>query len=179
MSRVPNRSAAVLNAADIDAEGVHRGLHFTMIAPSLIRNPAISRDAKALYALIATYADVKERDCYPSRARLARELNCTARSVTNWLNELVLYGVLAIEERRREDGGRSSNLYRLLDGNMILRDAKSQMDPDWVDAPEVEIESERDAAMAVGRRPAFIKGDDSGWPYNRTPAQHEASGSTW
>jgi hypothetical protein len=71
----------------------------------VMENQKISRDAKALYALLQSYTGASEY-CWPSQARLADGLGCTERSVINWLHELEENGLLRVE---RETG--KSNRY--------------------------------------------------------------------
>lgn len=65
--------------------------------------------AKALLALLATYAD-RDGRCFPSRERLALELATSQRTVARLLAELVKAGVVA----RTQPGKRSVALTRII-----------------------------------------------------------------
>ncbi len=70
------------------------------------------RERVTLLAL-AKHAD-GEGVCHPSHGRLAGMLGVGRRTVMRWLGALEERGLLAVEKRRRKDGGRSSNSYRLM-----------------------------------------------------------------
>ena len=68
---------------------------------------------------ISVYMYLKERsdkggECYPSIKTIAKELNLSRNMVKRAINDLMQAGFLQTEKRMRENGGRSSNLYRLL-----------------------------------------------------------------
>lgn len=98
-----------------------RALPFAKVPTRVIRDASVSRDARILYALLATYADIDERVCFPSKRTLAEDLACTPRSIQNWTTELVQAGYLRVAERERKDGGRTSNLYILDDYDEVHR----------------------------------------------------------
>lgn len=56
----------------------------------------------------------KEGECYPSIKTMERELNFSRNTVKRGINDLIQAGYVQREKRMRENGGRSSNLYRLL-----------------------------------------------------------------
>jgi len=58
------------------------------IIPDFIRRRPISAQAKFLYGLLCDYAREKDH-CWPSHARLADDIGCSASSVKNYLAELV------------------------------------------------------------------------------------------
>lgn len=53
--------------------------------------------------------------CYPAIGTIARELGISRRTVERGIQDLILAGFLTKEQRFRENGGKSSLLYTLLD----------------------------------------------------------------
>lgn len=53
--------------------------------------------------------------CYPAIGTIARELGLLRRTVERGIQDLNLVGFLTKEQRFRENGGKSSLLYTLLD----------------------------------------------------------------
>lgn len=77
------------------------------------RQQAGGTGPKGLLLLLADYAD-SEHSCYPGQARLAGELECSERSVREWL--AILEGRHLVRRRarmRRNGRGRSSDRYIL------------------------------------------------------------------
>lgn len=68
----------------------------------------------ALYCALAMYAN-KTRECWPSRATLARQLAVSEQTVGKYLSKLEEVGLVRIEPRFDEDGRQTSNLYVLVD----------------------------------------------------------------
>jgi hypothetical protein len=86
---------------------------FGVVVQTVMNNPRIGIVPKALYALMATYADRTGR-CYPSVQTLASGLGCTPRTVQRALADLVEAKVIR-REVRFTGGRQSSNLYVLRD----------------------------------------------------------------
>ena len=68
---------------------------------------------------VAVYMYLKDRTnkdgiCWPSIKTIARELKLSRATVCRALDDLCEVGLLEKSERWRENGGRTSNLYRLL-----------------------------------------------------------------
>ena len=68
---------------------------------------------------VAVYMYLKDRTnkdgiCWPSIKTIARELKLSRATVSRALDDLCEVGLLEKSERWRENGGRTSNLYRLL-----------------------------------------------------------------
>ena len=55
----------------------------------------------------------KDGKCWPAIKTIARELNLSPSTVKRALNDLCQAGLLTKETRWRENGGLTSNLYRL------------------------------------------------------------------
>lgn len=81
------------------------------VSVGVLTNPAISPQAKGLYAVLAGYAEWDSRVCHVGRDRLAKDLNASVRSVSLWMKELYGWGVL---DRKHRGLGRSRET-RLLD----------------------------------------------------------------
>jgi DNA-binding transcriptional regulator PaaX len=84
-------------------------------------NPGISAQAKGLYLLLTTYADARQRVCWPSVATLAEGMGCSDRTIKTLLAELVREGVV----ERSAQGGRTtrrSSVTRLLDYIVVTDD---------------------------------------------------------
>ena len=56
----------------------------------------------------------KEGTCYPSIGTISKELTLSRNTVKRGIDDLIKAGFIQKETRLRENGGRSSNLYRLL-----------------------------------------------------------------
>ena len=72
----------------------------------------VSHRARAVYMYLKDRA-VKDGKCWPAIKTIAKEMNLSSSTVKRALNELCQAGLLVKETRWRENGGRTSNLYRL------------------------------------------------------------------
>jgi len=68
--------------------------------------------AKSVYMYLRDRAD-KDGKCYPAIGTIARELNLSRSTVKRAILDLETGGYLQKEQRWRENGGKSSNLYFL------------------------------------------------------------------
>jgi hypothetical protein len=66
-----------------------------------------------LYA-IARNVDWETGEGYPKQATLARMAKCCPRTLRTYLRKLADDGLIEVSERKRDDGGQSSNLIRLV-----------------------------------------------------------------
>lgn len=77
--------------------------------------------------LLIALADECRRDgstCFPSRRYLTDIVEVTPRAITKYLGELEEAGLVRREERLRDNGGRSSNIYHLaIDADAVARAA--------------------------------------------------------
>lgn len=80
--------------------------------PEWLLDSDASDRAIRLYALLATYAD-RNGSSFPGRAKIAKRLGCGETAYKSAVRELVRVGALDVEDRYREDGARTSNLYTL------------------------------------------------------------------
>ena len=78
--------------------------------PEWVLYSGVSDRAVRLYCVLRRFADEQE-EAYPSRKSLAELMGCSTDSVDRACIELEEIGALDRSERRREDGGRTSNLY--------------------------------------------------------------------
>lgn len=86
---------------------------FASTPVTLVRDPELSANAKALYAVIWSYSDERDRDAFPGRKTLAAHLAVSVDTVDRAIRELVAYGALAVEHGF--DGDRqTTNTYRIL-----------------------------------------------------------------
>ena len=69
--------------------------------------------AIAVYLYLRGRAN-KEGVCWPAIPTMARELKMSESTIRRALRDLVREGFLVIEERQRESGANSSNLYTLI-----------------------------------------------------------------
>ena len=60
---------------------------FGIVSYDIISDPELSSKAKGLYALLCCYAD-KNRICFPTKSRLADELNVSNKTIKRYLKEL-------------------------------------------------------------------------------------------
>lgn len=68
--------------------------------------------ARAVYMYLHDRAD-KDGKCYPAIGTIARELKLSRSTVKRAITDLEQSGRLRKEQRWRENGGKSSNLYYL------------------------------------------------------------------
>ena len=70
--------------------------------------------AKAVYMYLKDRSD-KKVQCYPSIGTIAKDLHISRRTVERAIADLVQEGFLKKEQRWRENGGRSSLLYTIIE----------------------------------------------------------------
>lgn len=68
--------------------------------------------ARAVYMYLSDRSD-KEGKCYPAIGTIAKELNLSRSTVKRALADLEKSGYLRKEQRWRENGGKSSNMFYL------------------------------------------------------------------
>ena len=71
-----------------------------------------SHRARAVYMYLKDRAD-RDSKCWPAIQTIAKELGLSSSTVKRALDELCQSGLLTKETRWRENGGRTSNLYRI------------------------------------------------------------------
>lgn len=75
--------------------------------------------AKTVYMYLKDRCN-RENQCYPAIGTIARELRLSRRTVERAISDLVKAGFLVKEQRWRENGGRSSLLYTLIEPKNAL-----------------------------------------------------------
>jgi len=115
-----------------------RGEPFVMIPTSIVRDTTLTVFAKAVYAVLASYASRETAECWPSVYRLSVDSCCSERTVQKGIAELVEAGLI-IRERRTEQGSNEpkSNLYRVLGTAGDAPPTAGDTVPTAGDAPEV------------------------------------------
>lgn len=87
---------------------------FSMI-PKWVMISDLSSGAIRLYGVLMCYADNKTHEAYPSRKTLADDMQLKrVRSVDTYIEELVEFGALIVNKRKRKDGSYMSSLYTLI-----------------------------------------------------------------
>lgn len=84
-----------------------------IVVPSRERLRGMPVPAQALYMWLCAYAN-EEGECFPSRAKLAKDLDCSLPTVDRFTDYLVLKGLLKVEKRFTEKGENMANLYSLV-----------------------------------------------------------------
>lgn len=83
-------------------------------------NPIYSSDlphrARAVYMYLKDRTN-KDGTCWPSVRTMARDLHFSRATVQRALNDLCTAGFLSRESRWRENGGCTSNLYKIRDNS--------------------------------------------------------------
>ncbi len=74
----------------------------------------LSHKAIAVYIYLEKYCDRKTGTCFRSIKTIARDLNLSYPTVCKAIKELQSNGCIKKENRFRDNGGKSSNLYSLL-----------------------------------------------------------------
>ena len=72
----------------------------------------LSHRARSVYMYLKDRAD-RDGKCWPAIQTIAKDLNLSRSTVKRALDELCRAELLTRETRWRENGGRTSNLYRL------------------------------------------------------------------
>ena len=72
----------------------------------------LNHRARAVYMYLKDHAD-SEGKCWPGIRTISAELRMSRSTVKRALGELERAGYIEKESRRRENGGLSSNLYRV------------------------------------------------------------------
>lgn len=85
---------------------------FCMI-PHYVLFSDVSMRAKLLFGVIQTYLTGREGSAFPSRKRLAEQLDTSTASIDRALAELKEIGAVEPITRTRDDGGQTSNEYVL------------------------------------------------------------------
>jgi hypothetical protein len=92
---------------------------YGIVFKSVLCDPSIRVEVKALYALLASYTGADDF-CWPSIPTMAKALDCTQQSIRNWCDELEKAGCLEIQ--RFNDGVHSNRYWLVLPGRVLNPD---------------------------------------------------------
>lgn len=87
---------------------------FSQMDDLIILDTDLNYKAKLAYMVLSQHAD-KRGTCWPSVRRVADMAGISVRSIQRGLNELVEKRYILKEERKRDNGAQTSNLYILID----------------------------------------------------------------
>ena len=96
---------------------------FGLVPASIMRSEELSLGAKALYALLTTYAD-KKRTCFPGRDTLCEALGINPHTFSKYLKQLEAVGALEVKQQYNK-GRWGSNYYQLKDKTVCTKTACS------------------------------------------------------
>ena len=87
--------------------------------------PKMGASAFAVYAVLCRMAGNKTQDCWPSHATISAKTGLSVNTIRAGLIKLEELGLLAVEQRLRDDGSQTSNLYTLLEPPAEIEEALS------------------------------------------------------
>lgn len=96
-------------------------LPFVML-PVLLLGGCFKAKEIALYACLLKHCDKDTYECYPSRKTLAHESGMSIQSVDAAVKSLQSKEMIEVVPRYKEDGRRTSNLYKVIDQLHVLDD---------------------------------------------------------
>ncbi len=79
---------------------------------SVMRDPALSIEARGIYGYLASFTDANGR-CYPDSQTIMEEIGVSKDRYYKYLHELEKSGILTIERGKRSSGGFANNTYQL------------------------------------------------------------------
>lgn len=133
--------------------------------------------------VLGAYAD-EEGYCYPGQELIAREVALTSRTVRTIVKLLAERGFIRIEERRRSDGYRSSNGYRLLmtspeksSGEMTSPEKPAVSQRKTVSSQEVPVKNQKSVNASATLSPG--KGWDRFWDLYPRHIAKDAAHKAW
>ena len=105
---------------------------------AVMRDPALSIEARGIYGYLASFADTNGR-CYPDSQTIMDEIGVSKNRYYKYLHELEASGILTIERGKRSSGGFSNNTYQLYQPCPENKEAASPVfkeaaSPDFKDA---------------------------------------------
>ncbi|MBP5431958.1 helix-turn-helix domain-containing protein [Ruminococcus sp.] len=83
-----------------------------MIVPEKIYKLKLTSTEINIYQYLCSRAN-KQGECFPSQTTIAKAVNMHRSTVNQAIRRLQDKNLLIIEQRRRDNGGTSSNLYRI------------------------------------------------------------------
>ncbi len=104
--------------------------HLATIPARALDDSRLSHQALKVLCTIATYSD-RKGFCWPSMKTLAARLRVSRPTVVEHVGKLIEFGYLARTYRRREDGGSTSSMLRVLyDGELAPEHDSHPADPE-------------------------------------------------
>ena len=152
----------------------------------------IKPQLKALVRSLIDYWNISKSSPFPSIRRLAADLCVSRQTVHKYLNQLELAGIIARKRRYRDDGGKTSNVYRLLHGlhgdvntglqqeinnNEYVKHA-AMRDVVYISEPGMELPEAIDNKAIALHNPDNQRGLDSSQRPEGNEPLDESSGST-
>lgn len=86
---------------------------FGLISNKVIRDPALSPEAKSIYSVLCSYAD-KAGTCFPSISRLCNDLHMNEKRLRRHMQPLLDRGIVTKEQKRGGNQFRG-NIYQIID----------------------------------------------------------------
>lgn len=83
-----------------------------MIVPEKIYKLKLTSTEINIYQYLCSRAN-KQGECFPSQTTIAKAVNMHRSTVNQAIRRLQDKNLIIIEQRRRDNGGTSSNLYRI------------------------------------------------------------------
>ena len=83
-----------------------------MIVPEKIYKLKLTATEINVYQYLCSRAN-KQGECFPSQTTIAKAVNMHRSTVNQAIRRLQDKNLIIIEQRRRDNGGTSSNLYRI------------------------------------------------------------------
>ena len=83
-----------------------------MIVPEKIYKLKLTATEINVYQYLCSKAN-KQGECFPSQTTIAKAVNMHRSTVNQAIRRLQDKNLIIIEQRRRDNGGTSSNLYRI------------------------------------------------------------------
>ena len=123
------------------------------ITPEWVLDAEISDRAVRLYGLLGRYAD-DSGSSFASRKKLAERLRCSVASLDRAVIELSSIQALEVDERKRENGSQTSNLYVLRMSSPVRRGVITSEEGGVImgEDPKNENQEEREELLAATPR---------------------------
>jgi len=129
------------------------------MVPHWLIEAGISGPALKLYVVLGEFANRRSKEAWPSRGKLAQRLSVSTRTVDTGMAELVEIGAVEKSVRKRDDGGQTSNTYRLL---LLHPEERGGVKPSFarggsLASPELEPENQKSSSTDVELAPSTPK----------------------
>lgn len=135
-------------------------LSWGKVPRSFAAQRTVSYDAFRTFVVLSSYADGETRTCYPSQARLARDLGVSRSVVQRWIDELADHGWVVRRHRMRErKGGWAVNEYLVAPFPQVKSDAHETCVPMGIVGSDVRSDAQQ-PSVAVGiPMPTIVRED--------------------